>query len=116
MGFFYSVVRPHTKHMSSGFFIVMFVGLIVVVTPSILAISVGWRRGGVARACAVLALIAILCLAGLFFAPSDWPNTYEERAVIFLAAWGMILALISLPIMLFILVRRMNELRHRENQ
>jgi hypothetical protein len=102
--------------MSSGFFVVMFVGLIVVVTPSILAISVAWRRGGVARAGAVLALIAILCLAGLFFAPSDWPNTYEERAVLFLASWGMILALISVPIMLFILIRRMNQLRHRENQ
>jgi predicted phage tail protein len=76
--------------MSAGFLVVLFVALGLVVVPSMIALVAGWRRRGLARLAAILGGAVICSIAVLFLAPSEWPSTYEERVVIFLAAWGMV--------------------------
>ena len=105
-----------TKHMNSGFLIVLLVATILVAAPSTFAGVWAWRRGGAFRAAAVVALIAILCLAGLLLVPSDWPNTYEEKIVIFLAAWGLMFALTAIPFSLFVLGKRIYQQLHRSSK
>ena len=102
--------------MSSGVLVIVFVAALVVVAPSTVAIVSAWRRGGVARVSSVVAMIVIFCLAGLFLTPSSWPNSFEERIVLFLAAWGMLLALTGVPLVLFTLGKRIYQQRRSENQ
>jgi len=102
--------------MSSGFLVILLVATLLVVAPSMLLIVAAWRRGGVPRIMALVGLITLSCMAGLFLAPSDWPNTYEERTVLFLAAWGMIFALIAIAIFLLTLVMCIYQQFCRNNQ
>jgi hypothetical protein len=83
------VVRLHGFGMSSGFFVVLLVGSLVVVAPSIIASCVCWKRGGYWRAPPIIGAVLIAVLAALLLPTSEWPHSCEERTVLFLAAWGM---------------------------
>lgn len=93
-----------TANMSAGFLVVLFVALALVVVPSMFALVASWRRGGLARFAAAFGGAVIGLIALVFFAPSGWPSSYEERVIMFLAAWGMVflacvgLASVLLPI------------------
>ena len=102
--------------MNSGFLVVLLVATLLVVAPSMLAVVWAWRRSRASRAAAAVVLIVILCLAGLFLMPSDWPNTYEEKIVIFLAAWGQIIALTATLFWLFVLGKRIYQQLHRSSK
>ena len=83
------VVRRHEIGMTSGLFVVLLIASLMVVLPSLITSRICWRRGGYWRALPVIGALVVGVLAAVLLPPTDWPSSYEERAVLFMAAWGM---------------------------
>src|SRR6218665_2973270 len=81
--------------MDSGLLVVLFVATLVVVAPSVLLLRVWWRRGGFARAVAIAGTSLIALLAFVLFGSPGWPDSREERLVLFMAAWGTVFSLLG---------------------
>jgi hypothetical protein len=75
--------------MNSGLFVVLLIASLVVVLPSLITSRIYWKRGGYWRALPATGALLVGVLAAVLLPPTGWPNSYEERAVLFLAAWGM---------------------------
>jgi hypothetical protein len=75
--------------MSSGFFVVFIVASLLVVIPSLIANRAWWRRGGFWRALPIISAVWVAVLAAVLLHPSERPNSYEERIVLLLVAWGV---------------------------
>ena len=82
-------VRRHEIGMTSGLFVVLLIASLMVVLPSLITSRIYWRRGGYWRALPVIGALVVGVLAAVLLSPTDWPSSYEERAVLFLVAWGM---------------------------
>ena len=91
--------------MSAGFFVVLVVTAVLVVLPTLLLFRAAWRSGGVARATALVGIATLSGIAIALLPPSATVNSLEEGAVVFFAAWGIILALIGTSAFLAVAVK-----------
>lgn len=92
--------------MDAGFVVVLFVAVLLVVVPTAMAIRFAWRRGGVARAASCFAALLLAVLASLFLVTTGWPNSFEEKVVLFLAVWAMLFVVVGAAILVAVMLRR----------
>ncbi len=93
--------------MDAGFFVVLFVAALLVVIPTAAALRFAWLRGGVARGASAFGAFLLAALAWLLLVATGWPNSFEEKAVVFLAIWGLILVVLGAATFVVCMVRRM---------
>ena len=92
--------------MSAGFLFVLFVAALVVVIPTAAALRFAWLRGGVARGASAFLALLLAALAWLSFVATGWPNSLEEKAVVFFAIWGLIFVVSGAATFVVCMVRR----------
>ncbi|MCZ4317347.1 hypothetical protein O4H66_28450, partial [Comamonadaceae bacterium G21597-S1] len=109
-----SNVKPHQKSMNVGFVVVLFVAAVLVVIPTAVALRFSWRRGGIARGASAFSALLLAGVAWLFLATTGWPNSLEEKVVLFLAVWAMLFVVLGAAIAVVVMLRRIL-LRHERS-
>lgn len=92
-------------NMSAGFLVISIVAALLVVLPTFLVFRTAWRAGGVARIAALMGIATLSILALALLIPSKSAYSLEEGAVVFLATWGVLLALVSSSALLAAVVK-----------
>lgn len=92
--------------MNAGFLVVLFVAALLVVIPTAAAVRLAWLRGGVARGASAFFALLLAALAWLSFGATGWLNSFEEKAVVFLAIWCLIFVVLGAATFVSCMVRR----------
>jgi len=101
--------------MSTGFLVILAIASLLVALPTILVMRVVWHGSRFKRIVAVAAIAVVMVLAVVFLTPAEWPNSLEERAVVFLAVWGILLYLSLIAALLATAGRKLWALCSPEN-
>jgi uncharacterized membrane protein len=90
--------------MTSGFLVIVFTALLLVVVPSSLLATIAWRKGGISRVVAVGGIALLLAFSGLLI-PGSTTATLEDNILLILVAWGVLFMVLGSLAALFNLRR-----------
>jgi membrane protease YdiL (CAAX protease family) len=75
---------------SAGFIVLTIIAIMLIIVPSILIFTHGWRSGKISRVLSILAFLLLIIISWLSFTDNETPG-FEARAFNIYVVWGVTL-------------------------